>query len=110
MITATDWGVSGDVPVAADYSGDGKADFVVFRPSDLTWYRRHTDDNSLHFITWGLAGDIPAPGDFDGDGKTDLTVYRPSNGTWFIFASQAGIYSQPFGLQNDLPTPNSFVY
>ncbi len=110
VITATDWGVSGDVPVAADYSGDGKADFVVFRPSDLTWYRRHTDDNSLHFITWGLAGDFPVPGDYDGDGKTDLAVFRPVNGTWFIFGSQAGIYQQSFGLQNDLPTPNAFVY
>ncbi len=110
VITATDWGVSGDVPVAADYSGDGKADFVVFRPSDLTWYRRHTDDNSLHFITWGLAGDFPVPGDYDGDGKTDLAVFRPSNSTWFIFGSQAGIYSQGFGLQNDLPTPNAFLY
>ncbi len=110
VITATDWGVSGDVPVAADYSGDSKADFVVFRPSDLTWYRRHTDNNSFHFITWGLAGDLPTPGDYDGDGKNDLAVFRPSNSTWFIFASQAGIYSQPFGLSGDVPTPNAFVY
>ncbi len=109
-VSIDQWGLAGDLPVPSDYSGDGKADLCVFRPSDNTWYRRHSEDNSIHIITWGLAGDLPAPGDFDGDGKTDLAVWRPVNGTWFIFASEAGIYQQPFGLAGDLPTPNAFVY
>src|SRR5690606_3677961 len=32
------WGVANDIPVAADYDGDGDTDMAVFRPSTGRWY------------------------------------------------------------------------
>ena len=68
----------GDKPFLADFDGDGKNEFGIFR--DGHWYiRREQPVNTKHFH-FGLAGDIPVIGDFDGDLRTDYAVFRPSNG------------------------------
>ena len=81
------FGLSTDIPVAADYLGDFQSELAVFRPSTGTWYiARDYGSASTNFITiqWGLTGDIPAAYDFDGDGKYDVTVFRPLDGNWYI--------------------------
>ena len=68
---------SGDVPVPADFDGDGKTDFAVFRPSNGTWYVLESISGFKAF-QWGTNGDKALVGDFDGDERDDATVFRPS--------------------------------
>jgi hypothetical protein len=35
------WGLPGDVPMAADYDGDGCVDFAVYRPATGEWFIRY---------------------------------------------------------------------
>jgi hypothetical protein len=90
------FGLSSDVPVPADYDGDGAADRAVFRPEFGGWYVQGQDPVFL-----GLAGDVPVPADYDGDGDDDRAVYRPQFGGWYV----DGLPTTFYGLGTDIPLP-----
>jgi len=106
----TNFGLNGDIPVLADFTGDGTDDLTVFRPSTGKWYIM-TDPNNAQFTEtqFGINGDKPVVADYDGDGRADIAVYRPSNGTWYVLRSSDGaVQIAQFGLASDKPQPADY--
>ena len=85
----------------ADFDGDGKNDFVVWRQPEANWYvwpSTYSVSHSCppHFqqisgtsylgciAQWGLPGDYVLSGNYDQDAKADLVIWRPSTQTWWI--------------------------
>ena len=91
-----------DVPAAADYDGDGRADLAVYR--DGTWFILRSSNGAVTTTGWGgLIQDVAVPGDYDGDRRADVAVYR--DGVWFVLQSSNGGVKQTGwgGLAQDMP-------
>ncbi len=59
-MTSMQFGVAGDLPIPADYDGDGKTDMTIFRHSTMGWYGVNSTNGSFSARGFGLSGDIPA--------------------------------------------------
>jgi hypothetical protein len=103
QLLAVQWGLGTDQPVPADYDGDGKVDFAVFR--DGSWFILNSSNGESQGLQWGLGSDIAVPADYDGDGKADVAVFRRSDSTWYVLKSTGGVRIEPFGTNGDIPIP-----
>ena len=81
-------GISGAMPVAGDWDGDGFDSIGLYRPSDGMWFLRNVNAMGGADLTFsygaGISGAIPVAGDWDNDGDHTIGIYQPSSGMWFL--------------------------
>jgi hypothetical protein len=111
LLNAVQWGTSGDMPVSADYDGDGETDVAVVRNNGAAknWYIYGA--SSVSGFQWGIGSDKAVVGDFDGDGRADAVAIRnhPEGSYWHIRQSNNGaLRSMFFGRNGDKPILGDF--
>jgi len=116
------FGSPGDLPVAGQWDGKGKAKIGVFRPSTRMWYLDNGNGmwdgcgTDLCQGPFGSRGDRPVAGDWTNTGTTKIGVYRPRTGMWYLDNGNGmwdgcgtDLCQGPFGSPSDLPVAGDWT-
>jgi hypothetical protein len=88
-----------DVPVIADYDGDGVADLGLFASPTATWIVQGSrPDAPLMTQQFGPPGQcVPLVGDYTGLGHADDAIFIPATATFAFFLTGGGANVRQFG-------------
>jgi len=114
-VVVTQYGLTGDLPVAGDWAGTGTDQIGVFRcPTPgvgvCTWIVDSNGSGSFDTTdaqyAYGLPGDRPIVGNWFGTGRKRIGIFR--NGTLVLNLPGSNVYTSAdfvgsFGLPGDLP-------
>ena len=102
-VNAFGYGLTGDTPLAGDWTGSGKDTIGVYRKGVFYLRNRNTAGGiDLTFAYGAASGDIPVVGDWTGSGKDTVGVFR--DGTFFLRNNDGNsdlIFT--FGQAGDIP-------
>jgi hypothetical protein len=114
------WGGLGDLPMAADFNGDGKTDFALFRTgatyfnSSFRWCTGTDTGSTGCASTYSLSEDktaIPYVGvNFDSNAATsEILFHHPLDNQWIWYSTSGATgYVGPFGLATDSALPGLY--
>lgn len=66
-----------EIPLAANFSGDARAEFVLYRPGERSTFDIYRGKKRLRQATMGTAVDLPVAGDWDGNGYANPGIRSP---------------------------------
>ena len=78
-------GEIGNIPIQADYDGDGSTDIAIFRRGDVNF-----NVLNQYEIQVGKPGDMPVPNDWAGLGRVIPAVFRSAAGRWIAVDNLLG--------------------
>ncbi len=106
------FGLSGDILTAGNYTGTKATDVSVYRPGTNVWYYgNNTTSPGTNFTSqpWGIANDVAVPGDYDGDSINDIAIWRPAEGRWYVMqSSNSTVIYNSWGKNGDTPVTADF--
>ncbi|CAN5575234.1 hypothetical protein BH18ACI3_BH18ACI3_03610 [soil metagenome] len=114
--STTDWGIRSDFFVPADYDGDGRDDFAVWRPGvQGTFYIVQSGSSTMRISDLGTTGDDPTiVADYTNDGKDDVAVFRGgaapgAQARWFYQTQGSPSFATiDWGQFGDVPAPGDY--
>jgi hypothetical protein len=76
-----DLGVSGDIPLVADFDGDGISQPAVYSAKNKRWFIRKAE--KIEKVRWEIPAGFPFVLDIDGDGLKELGFYSSDSASTY---------------------------
>jgi len=95
------FGATGNIPVAGDWTGDGTTNMGVFFGNGTWWLDLNGNGvlDAGETFAFGMTGDHPIVGDWNGDGRTKIGIFR-NNQQFYLDMSGDGVWGAGDVLYN----------